>query len=645
MRFSLPDRLLKLNSDRGFLACLILSTAILIWWVVELVIWIPPISRADYLWELWGISPAIEAGRYGEIFRFIFRLIAGHIIAYSRIFGLLNWTLFDYSGTVVKLGAITTYILCWIAFLYAVLRTSLRNLNAGIVLLVGTLLLCNPLPWVLLAWPESIIAYFSNWVAVCFGLPTICRLVSAPTRPSIISWIYILVISFAIIVSIGSGWGILPTVVVAWIVGRGHIDVLFSSRRFLPVAAGVFLGIVAASGVGLFAITRFSKATERTFYMDDVYLSLAQAPDHPFAVARHFFSVLVALVAPWPMNYAMWFGVALVLLWCWVIVHLARVGRTRELCFWVSFSAYGLIGAALNTLGRWQLTAERSHDSMPIHYGVFAIPFLVGLTALALSANATGTQRQFTFRHWVFARPSNVQISGLILGILVFCSYVPALPNGTKVFHAQRAWDLDARFGAQNYHAVHMARFSGDQGFFRTYALQLLPDLKRMGKYRAISDDFIADAESFISSEHIDLASAKEASEKSCGSTAVGELTKIGPDKRWVWNLGNQPKLDLVWAYGYALASDCKKPADFVFIADAHDKVLCVSRPGRPMLRDIPTESLVPLGRHADAVFNFSCPLAGDYDSTAPYRVYTWSRAGRSLVAFPSDTQSAGARQ
>jgi hypothetical protein len=141
------------------------------------------------------------------------------------------------------------------------------------------------------------------------------------------------------------------------------------------------------------------------------------------------------------------------------------------------------------------------------------------------------------------------------------------------------------------------------------------------------------------------LATAKDASDKSCGSSAVGELTNVGPDKRAIWNFPNQPVLNLVWAYGYALAPNCKKPADFIFIADAQDKVLCVSRPGRPMLSDLPAESQGPLGRHADAVFNFSCPLDGDYNSTAPYRVFTWTRAERSLIRFPSGPQSPGARQ
>jgi hypothetical protein len=644
VRIALPQRWLKLESDRPFQVCLIVSAAILLWWIVQLVIWIPPVSRADYLWELWGISPAIEAGRYGEIFRFVFRIIAGHIIAYSRIFGLLNWVLFDYNGTIIKYAAITTFILCWISFLSAIWRTSYRNLSAGVTLVIGTVLLCNPVPWLVLGWPESIIAYFSNWITVCFGLPVICRLVRAARPPSTAAWLAILAICFAIIVSVGSGWGILPTLVVAWLIGRGHVDAVFTSRRLLPKAIGVLVGIVVISAVGLFAITRFAKATERTFYMDDVYLSLAQAPTHPVEVARHFFSVLVALVAPWPMDVAMWFGVLLVLLWCWVILYLARAGRLREVCFWASFSVYGLIGAALNTLGRWQLTLDRSHASMPTHYGVFALPFLVGLVALVLTAHAGEARRPSVVRRGAFARPSNVQIFGLIVGAIILCSYVPAFSTGTIRFHTQRAWHLEARFGAQNYHAIHMARLSGDQAFYSTYVFQLIPDLKRMGKYRALSDDFIADSASFIAAEHIDLADAKQASDKSCGATAVGELTDIGPDLRASWNFGNQRKLSLVWAYGYALAADCRKPADFIFMADAHDKVLCVSRPGRPMLRDLPTESAVPLGRHADAVFNFSCPLAGDYDSTAPYKVYTWSRADRSLVAFPIREQSPGTR-
>lgn len=645
MRIPLPHRLLKHESSRSFLLCLAISVAILAWWIVNLVIWVPAISRADYLWELWGISPAIEAHQFGDIFRFIFRIIAGHIIAYSRIFGLLNWVLFDYNGTVIKYAAVTTFILCWLTFLYAIWRTGVRNLNAGVTLLIGTVLLCNPVPWLVLGWPESTIAYFSNWITVCLGLPLICRLVAAPQRPSLSSWILILIICFAIVVSVGSGWGILPTLLVAWLVGRGYIDALFSSRRILPMATGVLVGIIAISGAGLFAITRFAKATERTFYMDDVYLSLAGAPAHPYEVARHFFSVLVAVVAPWPVNVAMWFGVPLVLLWCWVIVYLGRAGRLREVCFWVSFSVYGLIGAALNTLGRWQLVGERNGGYMPTHYGIFALPFLVGLVALVMAASATGTPRQWTIRRYALTRPSSVQICGLIVGAIIFAGYVPAFLTGTLRFHGQRTFHLEARFGAQNYQAVHMARFSGDQAFFSTYALQLLPDLKRVGKYHALTDDFIDDAASFIASEHIDLSTAQEASGKSCGPTAVGELTKIQPDTRWTWNFSNQSKLSLVWAYGYALAADCKKPADFVFTADANNKVLCVSRPGRPMLRDLPSESLVPLGKHADAVFNFSCPLAGDYDSTAPYKVYTWSRADHSLVVFPSDVQSAGARQ
>ncbi|WP_108513293.1 hypothetical protein [Bradyrhizobium algeriense] len=635
MRAPLPHRLLKFEWATPFALCLIISALILACWVFYLVLSVPAISRADYLWELWGISPAIQASRIGEVIAFIFRIIAGHIIAYSRIFGLINWIAFDYNGTVIKVGAIATFVCCWGAFLYAIIRTTGRGAAAGVVLIVGTVLLCNPIPSLVIGWPESTVAYFTNWITVCLGLPTICRLMSAPKRPPLKAWLLITGISIAIIISNGAGWGIVPTLIAAWLTGRGHLDNIFASRRMLLTAAAIAIGIVAASAIGLFAITRFAKADDHFLYLDDVYLSLSQAPDHMFEVARHFFSVLIALVATWPTDIAMWFGLTLFLLWCLTIVDLVRSGRTRELCFWVSFSAYGLIGAALNTLGRWQLTAERNGDLMPSHYGVFALPFLVGLVALVLSVQAGQPTRQLAFFGWSIPHPKNkIHILAFLVALGALGLFVPAVANGDRQVRSYNEWHLAARFGAQNYHAIHMARLSGHQRFYQLYAMHLIPDLEKLGKYRELSSDFIADAASFVAGEGLVPMEANDGDEICQGREPfrASQRTFIGADNRSGWNLPRESWLNLVWTYGYALGPGCRKPVDFVFIADKDGNVLCVSRPGSRMMSDIPPESMRLLDRRADAVFNFSCPLKDTYEATAPYEVYSWTRADRALV-------------
>jgi hypothetical protein len=64
-----------------------------------------------------------------------------------------------------------------------------------------------------------------------------------------------------------------------------------------------------------------------------------------------------------------------------------------------------------------------------------------------------------------------------------------------------------------------------------------------------------------------------------------------------------------VWTYGFARdGQSCKRPADFIFIADGSGRILCVSRLGRWMAWDVPEEARGPLGAHKDATFNFSLP-------------------------------------
>jgi hypothetical protein len=179
-----------------------------------------------------------------------------------------------------------------------------------------------------------------------------------------------------------------------------------------------------------------------------------------------------------------------------------------------------------------------------------------------------------------------------------------------------------------------MARLSGDHAFYRMFTQHVIPDLKRMGKYHALSANFIDDPKSFIAGEQIVLADATDPSAAVPGCTAAGELLHVGPDERANWNLAKQPKLNLVWAYGYAIGPDCRKPVDFVFIADARQTVLCVSRPGRPMMSDLPPPAAAALSKHADAVFDFSCPLPHDYETGKPYNVYTWTRSNRALTKF-----------
>ena len=260
--------------------------------------------------------------------------------------------------------------------------------------------------------------------------------------------------------------------------------------------------------------------------------------------------------------------------------------------------------------------------------------FLVGLVALVLSGRADQPARRLVLFGLSIPRPNNIQMVGLLVAIGVLGLFVPAVANGDLQVRKYTEWHLAARFGAQNYQAMHMARLSGHPRFYQLYAMHLIPDLKRMGKYRALTSDFIADPAAFIAAEGIVLADANDGGQICQGQERfrASQRTFIGADNRSGWNLPRKSWLNLVWTYGYALAPACKKPVDFVFIADKDGKVLCVSRPGRPMMADIPPESRLLLGRHADAVFNFSCPLKDTYGATAPYEVYSWTRVDRSLI-------------
>lgn len=612
-------------------AAAVLGSAVLIWrWLVYLQAHVPAVSRADYLYEIWTIAPDLDAGRWLTVIAFVFHLVAGHIIAYARILEIINWVFFDYSEQVVKFYALATYALCWLSLVYAVIRTGTSNLAAAPTLVAGTVLLCLPVPWLVVTWPESIVAYFACWASFFLCMPSIAALLAQERAPGVAGWLAILLLAALVLVSVGGGWAIVPTLVVAWITGRGHLDALFARPGRWRSAVLYTLAFTVLAASLLAGFTYFSELTSRTLHMDIVYESLSTALAHPWLVLRHFLALLATPFMMASMDHQAPVGLGLLVAWAIALVLIARAGATRATTLWISASCFGLAGAAANTLGRWHLVNQFYGAEMPTHYGVFTLPFLTALVFLLVTAAAHG--------HSWFGRL--VPLLLLVASVAVVARELPnAIQQSQRFVVSQAEWHIAARIGAQNYHSIHMARLSGDHSHYRMYVMELMPDLKRWGKYRTLTTDFIADAPAFIAEHRIDLARARLAQQVCPGG--AGRVDILGPDTRGAWNPVDQPQTHLVMAIGVARdPGDCDHPAEFVFMTDRTGRALCVSRPHRYMLWDVPEATAQALAAEPDAVFQFSCPLPDGVTDAGPYQIYSWSSRDHTLTRLTIDNRT-----
>src|SRR5687767_10018778 len=87
-------------------------------WIAFLVRTVPAISRADFLWEMWHIAPAVEQGDIGDTLVWVFKIFGGHIVAYTRLLQLANYVWFDYSGEFVRWAGIGAYAAALVALLW-----------------------------------------------------------------------------------------------------------------------------------------------------------------------------------------------------------------------------------------------------------------------------------------------------------------------------------------------------------------------------------------------------------------------------------------------------------------------------------------------------------------------------------------------
>ena len=192
----------------AFLAAGLFSVLIVVNWLWDLYLTIPSVSRADFVLAMWHRARQLENGDIvGVIFR-AFEPFGGHIVAYTRLLQLFNFVLFDYSVTFVRITALCTLALTWVAYFWVVLREFRATIAGAVMLLIGSWLICSPVIYGLTSWPDAIPPYYSAFIVLCFGLsPVMRRLTTNWTWPS---FFLVVVFAFAVIIGSGIGWESYP---------------------------------------------------------------------------------------------------------------------------------------------------------------------------------------------------------------------------------------------------------------------------------------------------------------------------------------------------------------------------------------------------------------------------------------------------
>jgi hypothetical protein len=212
----------------------------------------------------------------------------------------------------------------------------------------------------------------------------------------------------------------------------------------------------------------------------------------------------------------------------------------------------------------------------------------------------------------------------------------PALQN--KIFsHAD--WHRTARFGAQNWSLMHVARLSGETAFVQQYLFGLMPDLKAYGKYRALTEPFIVDAPLFAAENHIPqplgISSLTEAPKPGlCSADGDGAYAGGVEDTRTRWNFQEQP-VTFIRFFGYARnPAACDLKVDYV-IAFYNGRILCVSRTGSSMWWNLPEAWQRMSISRSPFVFDFSCPFSAPAAPSSAFAVVAYIKNGPRLIRLP----------
>ncbi|MGH8611692.1 MAG: hypothetical protein ACREYF_06525, partial [Gammaproteobacteria bacterium] len=352
-------------------------------WLVYLVDVLPVVSRADFVLALWKhLLPGLEGGDLSGILLRVFHIFGGHIVAYTRLFQISNYWLFDYSPMAVKYAGLLTYAFAWFAFAYMARQTLGKGIGAATLILLATGLICSPTTYGLISWPDAIVPYYSCFIVLSLVLPHVCRWLER-TGPRDLLWLTLA--GFAVICGSGVGWAVVPTFILTGALAKGQVDRLARSG-YWPLCLFFAVGAVLVALLGgRLLLLEFMESFEDAFHLGDARSSLAGVIDNPGLAIKFFFAVLAtnALLGSVEGTYA--FGVVALMFWLCLVLRCIAVGETRRFNLWISFAVFGLLSVLLTTLARWQLMITHGLTNASQNYSAFALPFHLGTLGLAIA--------------------------------------------------------------------------------------------------------------------------------------------------------------------------------------------------------------------------------------------------------------------
>lgn len=454
-----PATLLGAVRDPRFMPRLAAALAALLTvaWAAYLYVFMPSVSRGDFLLAILRVSAAAREGDWAYALSWPLHVLGGHIVFYERALQLFNYYVLGYSPWFVKICAIAAWMLVGRG-LYALVRRSEPAGPAQVVLLVGLVLVSfNPIPWDVLAWPDANIPYLSSLIALLFAGPAIVRLLQAPLdRPATGR---LVLLSFLVIIGSGVGWSIVPAIVYLHVVNAVSAG-NFRRIRLIAGAVAVFLVAIYAV-IYLFAETlRMGLVAESLSNLD-----FTQLGSYFLALQATLFGIDARPLSVWAGG-----GLLLAAFAIYVAYKRRHPGATEaELLF-----VFGLVSLMLVSLGRWKLNMERPGATLPTYYHIFALPYFYGLLLmLARLLPRRGAP-------WVLA----AVFAGVVLSVAQRLDFYHRNFRGQGDSYAQM---LPA---VQGWRMTEAIRLIGEAFFNQQIFLEFLPALQQAGKYRSLAADF-----------------------------------------------------------------------------------------------------------------------------------------------------------
>lgn len=584
-----------------------------VYWIRLLQMNLSTVSRGDFLWEMWHIGPSVERGDWVSVLGLIFKIFGGHIAAYTRVAQIFNYVVFDYSGVFTKYSNIFAHVLMGIAMFSFSKKVEGITLKGAIVFLWGIAYFINPISSANIGWIDSNISYYAPNILLLFFLPTATKWFLQP-RWSAKTWFKIALFCIAIIFGCGAGWGIIPLVLVAWLISSEKINRLrqkYGWKSYLALGAIGLIVLYVLKEFILFFTLKYS----REFYLDDLYRAFGKIGENLPFLFKYTMGVFALPITEAPMTQTWGWGVLVFLIWVVTVTAIVLTGKLKQNFNYFLMTLFGLFVMVLVGFGRWEIAASRQSFNVPVYYGILILPFYLGFPFLIFAA---------------LENKLNQLLRKSIGAVFIAFTLSFAITNNVlyaKNFAGIKEYYEAARFGTQNWNPVMQTRLSGALSFNVEYLFGVLPGLKKYGKDKALTEPFIDDPALWAKQHGFTVQSFEKYKEPSYTVKCEGFKDVIGFSEDLRGGFSNPPRnpeIKFVRAFGIILSPEnCNEIPDFVFMADGKGKILCVSRPGMRTW-DIDSQYHERLVNKSHGIIDFSCPLDKGYKDQLPYQLFAF---------------------